>query len=133
MRRKTIRSMTVAGLATVGLAAGLVTAPSASAEELPSCRIWADGPVLPAGTSIHGSAHRDGCGQRRNITVRIRHDIFLGPDTTVEERTWAGVVNGDFTVTGPCPNGDDGNYFTEILTSAGGKSQSVRRDLHCVR
>jgi hypothetical protein len=128
MRRK---SIAVAGLAATFLAASLITAPAASAEELPSCRIWADAPVERNGTVI-GTAHREGCAQnRKTITVRIREDFDFWPDTTLAERTWTNVVNDDFAVSWDCPREWEGIAFTEILTNAGGKSSSTRRELHC--
>lgn len=40
-------------------------------------------------------------------------------------------VNDRFPVSWDCPRGAGGNYFTEILTSAGGKASSARRNLFC--
>lgn len=130
MKRRIARGMTVTGLTALGLAAGLVAAPSAAADELPGCVIWADAPVEDNG-HIRGTAHRERCAQDRTVTVRIREDISWLPDRTVEERTWQGVVNDDFTVGWDCPEGRSGKFFTEILTNAGGKSSSSRRVLHC--
>lgn len=131
MRRRRIRGLTAAGLCAMLLAAGLVTAPSASADELPSCRIWADAPTERNGI-VNGHAHRTGCVQnRKTVTVRIRQDFPFWPDNTVAEYTWTNVVNDDFSVAWSCPRGTDGNFFTEILTNAGGKADSARRVLHC--
>jgi hypothetical protein len=130
MKRKITRSLAVAGFAALGLATGVVAAPSASADELPGCAIWAEKPYEGAGI-IAGVAYRDGCAQDRTITVRIRKDISLWPDETVVSKTWSGVVNGRFVVSWDCPRGAGGNFFTEILTSAGGKASSARRNLYC--
>jgi hypothetical protein len=127
MRRK---SMAVAGLAAAFVAAGALAAPSASAEELPGCRIWASAPVYDNGI-VRGVGHRDGCGQDRTIRVRIREDRLFQVDITMAERSWTGVVNGTFVVPWYCPQDADGDYFTEILTSAGGKSSSARVRLPC--
>jgi hypothetical protein len=130
MRKGLMRTLVGTGLAALGLAAGVVTAPAASAEELPGCAIWADAP-FQGGVGIIGTAHREGCAQKRTITVRIRKDISFWPDETVAERTWTNVVNGNFSVGWNCSHGDGGVLFTEILTSAGGKAQSIRRGLPC--
>jgi hypothetical protein len=125
-----MRSLAVTGFAALGLAAGLVAAPAASADELPGCAIWAEPPSEGAGI-IAGVAFRDGCAQDRTITVRIRRDVSFWPDETVASRTWTGVVNDRFPVSWDCPRGAGGNFFTEILTGAGGKARSARRELHC--
>jgi hypothetical protein len=123
--------MAVVGFTAAFLSAGLIAPPAARAEELPSCRIRADAPVEDNGIVI-GTAHREGCAQnRKTITVRIREDFDFWPDETLAERTWTNVVNDDFTVTWDCPRDWEGNAFTEILTNAGGKSSSTRRELHC--
>ena len=130
MKRGIMRSLAVAGFAALGLATGLVSAPAASADELPGCAIWAEPPDEDTGIIV-GVAFRDGCAQNRTITVRIRRDISFWPDETVVSKTWTGVVNGRFPVSWDCPRGDGGNFFTEILTSAGGKASSARRNLFC--
>jgi hypothetical protein len=123
--------MAVVGFTAAFLSAGLVAAPAASAEELPGCRIRASAPVEVRDGYVTGVGHREGCGQDRTITVRIREDRFLQVDRTMTERTWTGVVNGSFVVPWYCPRDADGDYFTEILTSAGGKSSSARVNLGC--
>jgi hypothetical protein len=130
MGRRIAWGVRVAGLAALWLAAGVVAGPSASADELPGCAIWADAPVEENG-QVFGTAHRERCAQDRTVTVRIREDIPWLPDMTVAERTWLGVVNDDFTVGWNCPKDRSGKFFTEILTNAGGKASSSRRVLTC--
>jgi hypothetical protein len=119
--------------ATLGLVA-IGPAPTASAEELPDCLIDADLPQTVTNGIRHqivGAAYRLECGQRRNITVRIREDIPILSDKTKASRSWTNVVNGTFYVVWDCDAGENGTYFTEILTSAGGKAKSAYAPLTC--
>ena len=135
MRKKVVRTAAGAVSAALFLAATVVMAPVASADELPDCFIDADLPHTVTNGIRHqivGVGYRLECAQRRDITLRIRQDIAILPDKTKASRSWTNVINGTFYVVWDCTAGEDGTFFTEILTSAGGKRQSPHVSIGCV-
>ena len=129
------KALTVAGIASALAGALLIVPSSASAEEAPGCKIWADPPEQVGVGVITAVGHRYGCVQNRaEITIRIRLDRNLNGDVTVAETTYENRVNGDFAVRWRCPTDEPSRvYFAEIMTNAGGSDQSPHIHVQCPR
>lgn len=129
MRTKTRRGATVAGLAVMAMAGGVLAAPAATAE-LPGCTLRAEAPMEFDGF-LTGMAFRNGCAEVRTVVFRLREDVASGPDVTVLQSTRFGVVNGAFLLRWDCPAGLRGTFYTQLLTTAGETASSPKRQVFC--
>jgi len=105
-------------------------------EELPGCQLVADPPQLLRDSNnrwvFSALGGRQGCEQfRPRITIKIREDIPILPDEDFFSKNFSG-VNNLWVIQSPCENPlNDGTYFTEVSTNAGGKVHSGRVHLDC--